>query len=106
MLRLRVAGLIFAVVLSVRGQESQPAPPGTLTIEEVLRLVNAGVAEELVIATVKRNAKPFDLNSDEIVALKKSGVTNTVIKYLLDPTLPYSPAPPPPGVSEGEKLGK
>lgn len=96
MLRLRVAGLIFAAVLSLCGQEPQAAAPGTLTMEEVLRLTKAGVAEELIIATVKRNAKPFDLNSDEIVALKKDGVSNNVIKYLLDPTLPYSPAPPAP----------
>jgi hypothetical protein len=98
MLRARVAGLIFAAFLPLCGQEPQPVAPGSLTIEEVLRLANAGVADELIVASVKRNAKAFDLNSDEIVALTKSGVSNTVIKYLLDPTLPYTPPPaePPP----------
>jgi hypothetical protein len=87
---------VFLVMLAfgLAGQETQPAAPGTLTIEEVLRLANSGVSDELIIAQVKRNAKAFDLNSDEIVALKKSGVSETVIKYLLDPTLPYSPAAP------------
>jgi hypothetical protein len=101
----RVVGLIFVSFLLLFGQEPQSAPPvpGSLTIEEVLRLSTAGVTDELIVARVKRNAKAFDLNSDEIVALKKSGVSETVIKYLLDPTLAYSPPAPivaPPAPSE------
>src|SRR5271155_1026190 len=95
MIRARTAALIFTAILSLSGQEQQQSPPGSLTIEEVLQESTAGVAEELIVAKVKRNAKAFDLNSDEIVALKKSGVSDTVIKYLLDPSLPYSPPAPP-----------
>jgi hypothetical protein len=94
MIRARTAGLIFVALLSLSGQEQQQSPPGSLTIEEVLQESTAGVAEELIVAKVKRNAKAFDLNSDEIGALKKSGVSETVIKYLLDPSLPYSPPVP------------
>jgi len=91
---LSVVGLLGVWVLA--GQESQKAPEGSLTIEEVLRLSKAPVADELIIARVKRNGKAFDLNTDEILVLKKSGVSETVIKYLLDPSLPYStPAPAP-----------
>jgi len=102
--RLHTAGLVLSVVglLGVwvlAGQESQKAPEGSLTIEEVLRLSKASVADELIIARVKRNAKAFDLNTDEIVVLKNSGVSETVIKYLLDPSLPYSPPAPPPAAS-------
>jgi hypothetical protein len=75
--------------------QENPAPaPGSLTIEEVLRLSKSGVSDDLIVAEVKKNAKAFDLNSNEIVALKKDGVSETVIKYLLDPTLPYSPPAP------------
>ena len=102
MARLRATGWAVATLLVILGvfggllcgQESQPAAPGTLSLEEVLRLTKAGVSDELIIAQVKRNAKPFDLNSAEIVALKKDGVSETVIKYLLDPTLPYAPPAP------------
>jgi hypothetical protein len=98
---MRSAGLVLSVVglLGVwilAGQESQKAAEGSLTIEEVLRLSKAPVADELIIARVKRNGKAFDLNTDEILVLKNSGVSETVIKYLLDPSLPYSPSPPPP----------
>jgi hypothetical protein len=87
--------LTLTVVLTLNGQEPPKIVPGSLTLEEVVRLANAGISEELVVARVKRNAKAFDLNSDEILELKKSGVTETVIKFLLDPTAPYAPPPPP-----------
>jgi hypothetical protein len=102
--RVRAAGLVLSVVglmgvWVLAGQESQKAPEGSLTIEEVLRLSKAPVADELIIARVKRNAKAFDLNTDEILVLKNSGVSETVIKYLLDPSLPYSPPAPPTATS-------
>src|SRR5215469_3520094 len=102
MVGLRVA-LISACAMAflglIQAQGTQAAAPGSLTIEEVLRLAKSGVSDELIVAQVKRNAKAFDLNSDEIVALKKDGVSETVIKYLLDPTLPYSPPVPKTGTA-------
>ena len=78
-------------------QDTGKTPPGSLTIEDVVRMAKAEVAEEIIIARVKTNAKAFDLNTDEIVELRKDGVSDTVVKYLIDPSQPYSPpAPPPP----------
>ena len=94
MTRLCAVSFVVAAVSLLVAQEPQKITPGSLTIEEVLRLSKAGVSDELIIARVKRNAKSFDLNTDEIVALRSSGLSETVIKYLLDPSLPYSPAPP------------
>ena len=88
--------LALATFLALSAQESPKIAPGSLTLEELVHLVKSGVSEEIVIATIKKNAKPFDLNSDEILELKKSGVSQTVIKYLLDPTAPYAPPTPPP----------
>ncbi len=98
MIRPWIAGVVLFIVVSTLGaQDSQKAAPGSLTIEEVIRLSHAGLSDELIVARVKRNAKAFDLNADEIVALRSSGVSEIVIKYLVDPTLPYTPpAPPPP----------
>jgi hypothetical protein len=75
-------------------QQTVPAP--RLSIEEVVKLCQAGFSEELVITKIKKNGKPFDLNTDELLELKKAGVSDAVINYLLDPSLPYSPPPPPP----------
>jgi len=88
-----IATSVLAAIPALAAQEPAKIEPGSLTIEEVVRESQAGLSDELIIAQVKRNAKGFDLNSDEIGALKKDGVSDLVIKYLLDPTLP-PPAPP------------
>ena len=78
-----------------RAQEAPKTSEGSLTIEDVLSYSKAGMADDFIINKVKRNAKPFDLNADEIDALKNMGLSAAVIKYLLDPSQPYALAPPP-----------
>ncbi len=81
----------------VTAQEPAKVPSGQLAIEDIVQMSRASVSDELIIARVKRNGKPFDLNTAEIVELRKAGVSEIVLKYLVDPTLPYTPpqAPPP-----------
>lgn len=67
-----------------------------LSVEDVVRLSQAGVAQDLIITRIKKNGKAFDLSTDELLALRKSGVSDTVIKYLLDPSQPYAPPAPAP----------
>src|SRR5215467_4866953 len=92
---LLVPALLVALSLPAAAQPTTgPAP---LSVEEVLKLCQGGFSEDLIITRIKKNGKPFNLSTDELVALKKSGVSENVIKYLLDPSQPYSPpAPPPP----------
>jgi hypothetical protein len=86
----------------LHAQQPAAAPQATqasqsLTLEEVVRFVQAGLAEDLIVARLKRNNKPFDLTSVEIVELKGRGVSDTLMKFLIDPAQPYTPpAPPPP----------
>jgi hypothetical protein len=65
-----------------------------LTVEEVVKLFHAGLPEEVIVAKIKKNGKAFDLNEDELLELKKEGVTDTIVKFLLDPSLPYVPPAP------------
>jgi len=92
--------LIFCIstlagISMLKGQEAGKATPGTLTIEDIVRMAKANVSEDIIIARVKTNARPFDLNADEIVELKNDGVSDTVVKYMIDPSQPYSPPAPP-----------
>lgn len=66
-----------------------------LTVDDVCKLAQAQVSEDLIIAQIKKNEKPFDLSVDDILKLKKAGVSDAVIKFMMDPTQPPPPAAPP-----------
>jgi len=91
--------LLSATVLAVtflRPVCAQPPKGDTgLTVEDVVKLSQTGIPEELIITKIKKNGKAFDLNRDELVELKKLGVSENVIKFLLDPSQPYVPPNPP-----------
>jgi hypothetical protein len=88
--------VVWAALSVLCAQDTPKASEGALTIEDIVRLAQGGMPDELIIARIKRNAKPFDLNLDEIATLRKLGVSEVVIKYLEDPSQPYSPPPPKP----------
>jgi len=56
-----------------------------LTVEEVIALVRGGLSEELIIAKIRQNSKPFDLSAAELLRLKKEGVSDNIIRVMLDP---------------------
>jgi hypothetical protein len=86
--------LLLAPVLPRSAAQSAPST-APLSVEDIVKLSKEGISEDVLIAKIKKNAKPFDLSPDELVELKKLGVTDSVIKLLLDPTQPYVPPPPP-----------
>jgi len=77
-------------------QEAPKLTTGSLAIEDVLKMVGDGVSEEIIIVRIKQNNKAFDLNADEIGALKKRNVSERLILYLLDPNYKPPVEPPPP----------
>jgi hypothetical protein len=84
----------MAMIASSSGQPQAPPSASSefpLTLEAVVGLVQAGLPDDIIITKIRKNGKPFDLNAEEIVDLKKQGVTDTEIKFLLDPTLSYTP---------------
>lgn len=84
---------LILVVGSFVGFAQEPATP--LSLNEVVSLVQSGLSEELVIARIKGANRRFDLNADEMLELKKAGVSDNMIRYLVDPSAPYSPPGPP-----------
>jgi hypothetical protein len=67
-----------------------------LSVEEVVKLSHTVLSEEVIVTKIKKNGKAFDLSTEELLELKKSGVSDNIIKFLLDPSQPYSPPPLPP----------
>ena len=95
----RISWLLFVLLAGAAGLvPAQQPPPGQapLTIEALIGLIKTGVSEEAIVARIKRNAKAFDLSPEEVTELRRDGVSDTIFKYLFDPSLPYTPPPPPP----------
>ena len=95
MTRAWVAGIVLAALSLLRAQDAPKVSEGALTLEDVLTYAKQGMTDEFIINQVKRNAKPFDLNSDEIAALRDMGLSDAVISYMRNPSQPYTPPPPP-----------
>jgi hypothetical protein len=60
----------------------------------VIQLVHAGLSEDVVITRIRKNGRAFDLSTEQLVQLKKAGVGDAVIKAMLAPDAPTTPAPP------------
>ena len=90
--------LVIALVAgsTVRPGNAQSAtvsPP--LSLEEVVKDWKSSIPEELIITKIRRNGKAFNLSGEEIQELTNSGISATVVKFLLDPSQPYAPPAPP-----------
>jgi hypothetical protein len=90
-----VASLVLLPLLLCWSYAQSPSGAAPLTIDGVVKLTGEKVSEDLIAALIRKNAKAFDLSSDEILELKRLGVTESIIKLLIDPTQPYLPPPRP-----------
>lgn len=101
--RLRTLFSLLLLVFAL-GAGQAPNREANLTIEEVVKLVRAGFSEDVIITKIKKNNKPFDLNTDELLDLKKDGLSDNLIKFLLDPSQPYTPPAPAAAAGSPAKL--
>jgi hypothetical protein len=88
-----LAAVLAAVPITLA---QSPKAGDSLTVEEVVKLSKAGFSEDVIITKIRKNGKAFDLNSAELVELKNLGIGDSIIKFLLDPSQPYTPQPPSP----------
>src|SRR5262245_42688963 len=91
--------LVFALLVSRAARfciaQSTSGPP--LSLDDVVNDWKNGIAEDLIITKIRKNARAFNLSSAEMRELTNSGIPTNVVKYLLDPSQPYTtPTPPPP----------
>ena len=76
-----------------------PASGPPLSVEEVVKLWKTRVPEDLIITMIKKNGKAFNLSTEEVLELRNVGLSDNVVKFLLDPSHPYTP-PAAPAVSQ------
>ena len=88
------------VVERARGYPAPRPPeplPAPITQDAVLRLVKAGVSDDIILEKIKADGVASHPTSDQIVSLKKEGVSDRVIEALISARVPapYEIAPPP-----------
>ena len=69
----RVLPVVVAVLLLA------PAPARAVTVEDIVALSRAGVADSVLIAVIDADQTVFDLTPQQIVELKRAGVSDNVV---------------------------
>jgi hypothetical protein len=95
---------LVPIILTAQGAPSRPKPGQTaqkpdanlMTNQDVIKMVKAGLSEEIVIRAVRQaTTVRFDLSSDGLIALKTAGVSESILSTMQDPSAPAQPAKAP-----------
>jgi len=65
----------------------------------VIRLVKAGLSDDIIIQQIRRKGPPREITADQIIALKNASVSERIIRAMLEPGAPAASAPPPAGAA-------
>ena len=91
-----VAGMVWqTTTINCLAQTAPSLPPG---VQDVVKLVKAGLSEEVVLAHIKNAGAFYNLSADQLIYVHDQGVTENELKDLLgsgSPTVPANPAPAP-----------
>jgi hypothetical protein len=66
-----------------------------LTAEDVIKLVKAGLSEDIIIQQIRKNGRAFDLSTEQLIALKTANVSDRIVQVMLDPSKAVAAAPTP-----------
>jgi hypothetical protein len=69
-----------------------PAAQGVMTNQDVIKLAQAKVGDDLIITKINQSRTKFDLSTDGIVKLKAAGVSDRVLAAMMNPAQPAAPA--------------
>src|SRR6266568_7203197 len=88
---------LVAATLDLLGSPQRNREP--LTNQAVVKLLGAGLSEDIVVRMVKTLPGNYALGPDDLVELKKAGASNEIIKAMMERQPPAAPAPadPAPG---------
>lgn len=72
--------LILAMTLTTSAQTPQKPP---LTNQDVIKMVQAGLSESIVVTTIQENACNYDTSPNGLIALQKAGVTSKEMNAMM-----------------------
>jgi hypothetical protein len=60
-----------------------PAPVSAVTVDQVIELAHAGVTDAIILALIDRDKTIFTIDPEQIVALQRDGLSESVIVAML-----------------------
>lgn len=79
---MKIGGL-KGMLLVMAACAATPSFAETLDNAAIITLIKAGVGDEVVIAKIRSSANHFDLSTDQIIALKRDGVSSAVLAAMI-----------------------
>jgi curli biogenesis system outer membrane secretion channel CsgG len=73
--------------------------PAATPVEKVIDLTKSGLSEELLLRIITRDRLTSDLNSDEMLRLKRAGVSDKVVSAMMEPAAAVGASPPVPSAA-------
>ena len=83
---LRSLAAILALVTILGAAQSQKKPP--LTNQDIVRMVKDKFSDSTIVKAIEANHTAFDVSASALIALKDSGVSQTVIEAMLSAATP------------------
>lgn len=80
-----IAGIIFAAAVLLTAQT-----PKVLTNQDVLDMVSAKLSDSVILAAIHKSTCKFSTDPQDLIALKKAGVSDTVIQAMTETGSPTS----------------
>jgi hypothetical protein len=88
--------LLLALLPTTTIHASDPAEQQqakSLTVGDVVKMFQNGIGDDVIIAKLNKEGKAFDLSADDLIELKKAGVSNSVLKAMMtSEPMPVTPA--------------
>ena len=82
--------IFFGGLAAGLAQSGQPWPPG---VRDIMKLEQANVGDDTVIAYIKSTGRQYKLNAGEIVMLQQQGFSDRVLAAMQDPKPAKQPRP-------------
>jgi hypothetical protein len=75
---------LAVLIIPQRSWGAEPAQK-PLTNQDVVKMIEAGLPQDVVIEKIKTSKTAFDTSTDALVSLKKAGVGSEIIRVMVNP---------------------
>jgi hypothetical protein len=86
-------GLVLFALLALAPGAASAQP---MTVDEVIKLIDNDVSENVIIANIEETGSYFNLSTEDLIELRKAGASDDLVRYMIMRT-PGGPPPPTPG---------